>query len=990
MNKGHRPSTVHALAVPFITLAIGLSFAAQRAAAQSAASDLPPELEQLLGKAARASATQPNMRDFNEVVKDMQPIDGLLTLYRHNPNDPSKDHTRLLCKVPRQLIGQDLLMANSVSRGENYGFPLDDGLLVRWEINGNRVLLVAPDPRYVDTPGAIVSSAVSNTYTPIILMGFEILALGPSAMGGNQDPVIDLSSMVFGDITGAMGFFGYPRRDLSRYTKVKSFPENVLIDVDLAVSGRGMGGATGSIGITYSLRKLPQNSGYTPRVADERVGYFTSVRQDWGMKHSERENVVRYVNRWNLKKKDPSLELSPPEKPIVFIIEKTVPLQWRKYVAEGILGWNKSFEKIGYTGAVVAQQQADDNEFATVDPEDARYNFFRWIVTGSPFAMGPSRPDPRTGQLLDADIIFDDSFLRYEIRDFEVFGPRASAAMMGPEILDFYKKYPQFIPAGQSLTDDAGAALGHGGGGGGGGGGRIGRDQELLTDCSDTSTNDVRTAAAPRKLPWLRRRGASYTRCTYGEGMRQQMALTQLAMLAAASSVPAGQKIPDRIVGQIIKEVVSHEVGHTLGLRHNFKASSWLSLEEIKKRRDTTDDPTFASVMDYNPVLFFPGDQLDKLRNVISPCIGPYDEWAIEYGYKQFDKEENENLAKVAARGTAKELAYATDEDTYGLSSVDPLSNRYDMSDDPMGWAKSRIELVDTLMKDVKNWAVKKDEPVYHLRTAFATLMYEKARNLYYAARFVGGQYMNRNRMADPDSKPSFALVDPKMQRDMLQLINESLFKDTFFSTADPELLNWLAANRWDDWFTYAPVRTDYPVHNVFLSMQAQTLSVLTSPQVFQRIYDSELKSKADNKFTSAELIRTVRDMVFSELTNGANSNGPGAGGEYTDAKPMISSIRRNLQEQYVSNMLATAGLPQGAVVSPDLQSSVRYALRELSDNIGATLDKSTGGATKIDFASRGHLREMKSRIDRVLEKPMIDANSGSRYIILGQTPGQN
>src|SRR5206468_1452931 len=92
-----------------------------------------------------------------------------------------------------------------------------------------------------------------------------------------------------------------------------------------------------------------------------------------------------YVNRWDLKKKDPTLELSPPEKPIVFVIEKTVPLQWRKYVAEGIAEWNKAYEKLGIVGAIVVQQQTEDNEFANVDPEDARYNFIPLRMTRDQF-----------------------------------------------------------------------------------------------------------------------------------------------------------------------------------------------------------------------------------------------------------------------------------------------------------------------------------------------------------------------------------------------------------------------------------------------------------------------------------------------------------------------------------------------------------------------------------------------------------------------------
>src|SRR5258705_4679556 len=170
-------------------------------------------------------------------------------------------------------------------------------------------------------------------------------------------------------------------------------------------------------------------------------------------------------------------------------------------------------------------------------------------------------------------------------------------------------------------------------------------------------------------------------------------------MLDAAAS--AGEKkIPDRLIGEAIKHVVTHEVGHTLGLRHNFKSSAWLSMEEIKRRRDETDEATIGSVMDYAPLLFFAGDEPGKVKHIASPTAGPYDLWAIEYGYKQpgrDDGDEKTMLAKIGAQCTKRENAYATDEDTMGFTSPDPMSNRWDMSDDPIGCAKMRVELIDSL-----------------------------------------------------------------------------------------------------------------------------------------------------------------------------------------------------------------------------------------------------------------------------------------------------
>src|SRR5947207_11849239 len=665
--------------------------------------------------------------EFATVVKDMQATTGLFTIYKYKSDDPTKDQTKLYCQIPRSLLKQDLLLATSFSRGENAGFQGAD-YLVRFEMVGRRVMISVPDVRFVQTPGQPVTDAVSRTYTAGFLATMPIVPLAP---GG--DPVVDLGAVLTG--TEIAGMRMPVRRDLCEFTKVKVFPDNALIDVDMAMSGGGGGGS--SIGVSYAFRRLPSMADYKPRIADERVGYFTTVRQDWNIKHNEKENILRYVNRWDLKKKDPSLDLSPPEKPIVFVIEKTVPLQWRKYVADGIADWNKAYERQGIVGAIVVQQQTEDNEFANVDPEDARYNFIRWIVTGRAFAMGPHRADPRTGQILDADIIFDDSMLRYRFNEFEVFGPGPVAAMMGPELTDFLTENPQFIPAGQTLDQVKAAAKQTRG--------------EMLHD-------------APANGHGLAHQDA----CNYAAGLKHQLSMLD----AAAAAVAPGKKIPDRLIGEAIKHVVTHEVGHTLGLRHNFKSSAWLGLEELKRRRDNTDDALIASVMDYAPLLFFAGDEPGKVHHIASPTVGPYDLWAIEYGYKQPGREDGDEktmLAKIASQCTKRENAFATDEDTMGFTSPDPMSNRWDMSDDPIGWAKMRVELIDSLLKDIRKWAIKSDEPNHFLKETFSTLMFEKSRNMLYVSRLVGGQVHNRNRSGDPDAKPKFSSIRRNLQKQHLQ-----------------------------------------------------------------------------------------------------------------------------------------------------------------------------------------------------------------------------
>ena len=214
-------------------------------------------------------------------------------------------------------------------------------------------------------------------------------------------------------------------QDRSTWAYVKNYKDNTELEIAATFASNGQSqmdtvpdtrGVT--INIHYSLSKLPE-TGYQPRLADDRVGYFLSVVKDFS-KQGKTDQFVRYINRWDLRKAEPNVAVSPPVTPIVFWIEKTVPYKYRAPIREGILEWNKAFEKAGFVNAIEVRQQPDD---ATWEPEDINYNTFRWITSNAGFAMGPSRVNPITGQILDADIIFDADFIEHWLKRFDLTPP---------------------------------------------------------------------------------------------------------------------------------------------------------------------------------------------------------------------------------------------------------------------------------------------------------------------------------------------------------------------------------------------------------------------------------------------------------------------------------------------------------------------------------------------------------------------------------------
>ena len=841
--------------------------------AQEAKTEAKPAAQQTPAKKKK------EYEDFSKVIEDSKSYQGYFTLYEKKEN--------LYCEIKPSQLNKPFLLMASIARGIGSGYILSgmtmDEWLLEWKRVGDKVHLVRKNVRFRADKGSPIGEAVNLGYSDSVLFALKLESVHPQ----RNSLLVNISPVFISDLLPLAGNLGGARFDKTRSTwgAIKAFPKNVELRVNAVYSGggsrqtvpdsRGM-----QVAIHYSLAQLPNNN-YQPRLADDRMGHFMTTVKDYSLQTSD-EPFIRYVNRWHLEKADKDAKLSPPKEPIIFYIEKTVPHRFRPYVRQGILEWNKAFEKAGFIDAIEARIQQDHEDW---DPEDARYNTIRWIV-GASFAIGPSRVNPLTGQILDADILVGESWIRYWQREWTTFF----------EELEHEREHP------------------------------IEHDSRF--------------------------------HCQMATGLARQMGF-MASVLQARGAMQDGGELPEEFIGEALKALIMHEVGHTLGLRHNFKASTIHTLDEINKQKGKA---LVGSVMEYDAVNIAPEGK--KQGHYYSPTIGPWDYWVVEYAYKPVsgNKPEAElpELQKIASRAAASELRYGTDGDAsaYQNRDLDPLVNRWDIGSDPLEFAKQRREIVAGLWDEIGDKVTTDGMGYQRVRSAFRSLLGEYNSSMYLAARFIGGQYHHRDHKGDKDGRLPYVPVSAKKQREALAFIKEHALSDKVFDFP-PELLNSIAITRWSDWGTSSnnSSRLDYPVHDVILRSQSQILRRLLDANVLSRVQDTELKFSGEDVFTMPELFTGITDAVWVELDKNADAK------QWTNSDAFISSFRRGLQREHLKQLIklvldADSGTPE------DGRSLARLHLTQINDRLKNVLQTSKA---KLDEYSVAHLEESQDRVDKAL-----------------------
>ena len=608
------------------------------------------------------------IKSIDSLTFKMSKQEGLITTYQKE--------SKVFFEISKELLDEDLLMVTRFVRlPANYQAYLNAGSktsqqLIHFKKKGSQILLTQESyVNIADQKDPISLSVALNNFPPILAV-FKIKNIE------NDRYLIDVSSYFSDDSPGfniiRKGLkkeygIGNPDGKRSYIDTLKSFPKNTEIRHTLTYKAtsapRSNPTSTLSFQINHSIIALPENP-MQIRYADERVGWFSLKKYNYSSE-ALKSDRIEIIRRWRLEPSDKEAydngELVSPIKPIIYYLDPATPMKWRPYFKQGVEDWAAVFEKAGFKNAIIAKDPPSKEEDPQFSPEDIRYSTIRYVATTTRNATGPSVSDPRSGEIIESDIIWYHNHLR---------------------------SY---------------------------------RNRYLLE-----------TGAANPKARTL--------------------------------------DTPEKEIGEMMRRVISHEVGHALGLPHNMKASSAYPIDSLRSGSFTQKMGIATTIMDYARFNYVaqPGDE--NIRFVRQ--LGPYDDYAIEWGYRYFSNQTPESekviLNEVVDQKSMNPLYM------FGSGGNDPDTQTENIGDDPIKASEYGLKNLKVVAENLENWTTTEGQSYEDLNELYNELISVYRRYIYHVIRMVGG--VNETLLNKGQDNIPYKNVDREEQRLALSFLDVHLW----------------------------------------------------------------------------------------------------------------------------------------------------------------------------------------------------------------------
>ena len=635
-------------------------------------------------------------------------------------------------------------------------------------------------------------------------------------------------------------------KNKSSIEKILNYPKNTDFEINYVFSNssnkpiENQDSRNNSISIRYSFIDYPDHN-FETRIEDQRVGFFSERKTN--LSSTDITPYEDLINKWHLEKKDPDKEKSIPVKPITFWIENTTPHELRPIIKNAVLAWNIAFEEAGFINAIEVKIQPDNAEWSA---GDIRYNTLRWTSSPNPpfGGYGPSFTNPRTGEILGADIMLEWIYLTNRVRYSEIFENQ---------------------------------------------------ENHKQNFCHNSIINQE----------------------------------NRLFGKIAAESLNLNDKEISRLYEEDLYQLILHEVGHTLGLNHNFAASTLHNNSDIHNPEVTYKEGLSSSVMDYHALNIAPLGVKQGQYADIKP--GKYDILAIKYAYtpKLSKKDLNNMLDKYSS------LDYLFGNDGDDMRSpgkgIDPRINTGDMTNDPVEYAKDRIILSQNLIPNLYETLKTKSDSWESIYQGYRILLRQIHTSAEIISRQVGGVYVNRGFMSDQERNP-YEVVPYHIQKKSLKILSELYFNSEKFILPSNIASKMQRERRSFDFFG----KTEDPkIHNMILKGQKKVLKHFTNSRVLKRLTDTSLYG---NEYLPSELLEDITSSIFKETKT-----------------RKLNGIDQNLQNYYLKRLMMI--VKSGSFDSPSVSASLA-SLRSI---------KAYTFSSSNDEATENHKKLIRWKIEKVL-----------------------